>query len=199
MSIQCIIRSLKEPRTGKEILFPDVLNAPTIDEEAFIDFVCRNRKLERAQVRGVLDGISISLGELLKLGHLVKVDGIGSFSVDVKGELVPDKRGVLQLKDPKIKSVKVKPSVELIKEMGDCRFTLVSHNTLDRANTNSAKAREVAMRLLEDKAFFSTNEFRKEVGGSNVYVLKLLNAMVEDNTLKKSRFGRGYIWMKTEE
>lgn len=196
MSIKCIIRSLKEPHTGKENVYPYVVNAPTINEEAFIDFVCTNRQLERAQVKAVLDGVSTSLGELLSLGHLVKVDGIGSFSVDVKGQLERDKRGVLQLKDAKVKSVKVKPSARLMKELGDCRFSLIHHDTIQPTNVNLDDARKAVADLLNEKPFFSSVELQRVIGSSSPHVLKLLKEMEQDHTLVRTRMGRGYVWMK---
>lgn len=198
MSIKCVIRGLKEPRTGKEILYPDVVNAAAIDENAFVDFVATNRNLERSQVKAVLAGVSDSLAELLGMGHLVKVDGIGSFSVDVKGSIEPDKRGVLQLKNAKIKSVKVKPSSKLIKQLDDCTFTLLTHDAHSRNTLDQEKAEQLARNMLNGVPFFSTSDFRAKAGGSNSHILKLLNTMVEKGIIIRERFGRGYVWMKPQ-
>lgn len=196
MSIKCVIRSLNVPQTRKKILYPDVVNATTIDENAFIDFVATNRKLERGQVKAVLAGVSDSLAELLGMGHLVKVDGVGSFSVDVKGSIEPDKRGVLQLKNAKIKSVKVKPSSKLIKQLDDSSFTLLTHDARSRNILDQEKAEQLAKSMLEGAPFFSTSDFRAKTGASNAYALKLLNAMVEKGIIARERLGRGYVWVK---
>lgn len=198
MSIQCVIRSLGGLEEGKQTKYADVVNAAAIGGDDFVDAVCRNRNLERAQVKAVLSGVSETLAEYLSLGHVVRVDGIGSFSVDVKGRLEEDKRGVLQLKDAHVKTVKIKPSADLIKELGECSFTLLSHNAFTRRTMDSDAAKETVLRLLEEKPFFTCNDFQRETGTSKSYALKLLTQLKEDGSVRQTRYGRGYIWTKAE-
>ena len=186
------------PRTGKEINYPDVVNAVTIDENAFVDFVCVNRKLERAQVKAVMDGVSSTLGDLLRLGHSVKLDGIGSFSVDVKGRLEADKRGVLQLKGASVKSVKVRPSKKLMKELGECKFTLLSHQSFSPQKIDTDKAKELALFLLERKPFFTTTDFAEAMEATPNCVLKRLHEMEAARILQSTRVGHGYAWTKAD-
>lgn len=194
MRINCIVRQSGGMMKEKAVVYPDVVDAATIGEEEFVEMVCRNRNLEPAQVKAVLSGVKDTLGNLLSLGHRVKVSGLGSFSLDVKGRIEKDRNGVLQLNDASVKRVRMIPSKKLLQAVGDCKFSLVSHNVVDVADNDAAAAEEAVDWLLKEKPFFIIPDLMKATGTSWSLANKMLLAMEQSGRLTKTRSGRYYIW-----
>lgn len=194
MRINCIVRQSGGMMKEKAVVYPDVVDAATIGEEEFLKMVCLNRKLEPAQVKAVLSGVKDTLGDLLGLGHKVKVGEIGSFSLDVKGRLEKDRNGVLQLNDASVKRVRMIPSKKLLQAIGDCKFSLVSHNVVSVADNDAAAAEEAVDLLLKEKPFFVIPDLMRKTGVSWNLANKMLLAMEQSGKLTKTRSGRYYIW-----
>lgn len=194
MSIKCIVRQSGGMMKEKDVVYPDVVDAATISDEEFLKMVCINRQLEPAQVKAVLSGVKDTLADLLRLGHRVKVGEIGSFSLDVKGRLEKDRNGVLQLKDASVKHVKMIPSKLFLQALGECKFSLRSHNVVGVADNDAAAAEEAVDQLLKEKPFFIIPDLMRETGISWSLANKMLLAMEQSGKLTKTRSGRYYIW-----
>lgn len=199
MSVKCVIRQSGGLKTSKEKLYPEVVNASTITEEEFAEMVCRNRSLQPAHVKAVLTGVWETAGELLSLGHRVRIDGLGSLSLSMKGALRRDNRGVIQLKDASVRTVRILPSRKLVDRASRCNFALVSHDVIKRASADMETATTVARTLLSDKTFFVCSDFRERAAMSRTLARKMLDAMEEKGLLKKQRSGQLYIWSKGDE
>lgn len=194
MGINCIIRQSKGTLKEAKALYPEVVNAAGISSAEFEEMVCRNRGLNPAQVKGVISGMSDTLAQMLLLGHSVKVDGIGTFSVDVKGKVEPDSRGVLQLRNASVKKIRITADAALRGKMKDCRFTLRNHSVIPNADYDEDLAATVAGNLLADKAFFTCSDFMAEAGVSRSLARKMLGALEQANLIHRTRKGRNYLW-----
>lgn len=194
MSIKCIIRQINALDETKESLYPEVVHAATIREDEFVEMVCRNRGLEPAQVKAVLSGVSRTAGTLLSLGHRVKIEGLGSLSVSVKGDLEQDGRGVIQLKNAALKTIKITPARKLLREAAPCGFSLLSHEPQVRATADPDAACAAAGALLGQKPYFVSSEFQEEAGVSRSLAKKLLTALEQDGIVRKHRSGGSNIW-----
>lgn len=181
------------------MVYPDVVDAATIKGDDFVEMVCRNRNLEMAQVKAVLSGVSQTVGQMLRLGHRVMVDGIGSFSIDVRGKLEADKNGVLQLHNASLRHVRVIPSKSLLNEVGECKFTLVSHEPAASNEVDEDVANGAVSELLNERPFFTTADFQNRIGVSCSQALKWLHKLEADNIVACTRSGRNYIWYAPEK
>ena len=196
MSVKCVIRQIGGMMKQKNVVFPDVVDATTINENEFVEMMCRNRNLGAAQVKAVLSGLSQSLGQLLSLGHRVRVEGLGTFSLDVKAKLERDKNGVLQLQDAAVKGVRMTPATDLMKEVGDCKFSLASHEVFRAITPDKDAAKATVAQMLEEKPFFVASELKERLGVSLSSAQRLLKGLEAEGAVRKSRNGHNNIWAK---
>lgn len=194
MGINCVIRQSSGKLKEEKALYPCVVNAAKIGQDEFERMVCENRGLNPAQVRGVLCGVSETIATLLKLGHSVKVNGLGTFSVDVKGQVVPDNRGVLQLKDASVKRIKITADAALLKQTKDSKFTLLDHTARESATYDTDTAMTAAGALLSDKAFFTCSDFMNETGTSRFLAMRMLRTLEDEGLIHRVRKGRNNMW-----
>lgn len=189
--IKCkIMRSHNCPGAAGETAYPRTIAYNTLKESDFTKLVSDTRNLTQGEVKAVLTGAAEVLATYLSVGHSVQVEGLGTFSLSMKGDVKPDKKGTLQLDGAKIKTVNFMPSKQIKRTLGDIKFELVSHEINDAARLNTATAMKIATSLCQNKGLFSSNDFASYAGISYTYARKILLGLVESGALAESRFGR---------
>lgn len=190
-TIKCkIMRKRQCPGAAGEKVYPKTVAYHTLADSEFTNLVSTNRNLNEGQVKAVLTSAAEVLTSFLAVGHSVHIGGLGTFSLSMKGDLTPDRNGVLQLKNASVKTVNFRPSIKMQEELGKVKFELTSHEVNDAQQLNDVAALNIAMRLCETKGMFSTNDFAESAGVSYKYARKVLTKLIESGALKVNDFGR---------
>ncbi|MBO4905691.1 MAG: HU family DNA-binding protein [Bacteroidaceae bacterium] len=121
--------------------------------------------LTQADIVAVLNALSTVLGNELLAGNRVQLDGIGTFSLSVKGEIKRDKNGKPLLHDASVRDVLFTPSMELKGRMKDAKFT--THNVAaarSRADISDTDIQKTLTELCQNESFFTLGSFAKHLG-----------------------------------
>jgi predicted histone-like DNA-binding protein len=149
-----VIQELPEGMgNGRSALYPKMQNYTMFDYEQVLDTIhSYSPAFSKAVIRGVLDGLSLAMQNILTNGHSMKIDGLGVFSLalgfcDDKGkdELTKEE---LKRKDKyrrvSAKGIKFKVDADLIKEIN--RYT-----DFERSQPGVVKSKKVVLSLDERK------------------------------------------------
>lgn len=149
-----VIQELPEGMgNGRSALYPKMQNYTMFDYEQVLDTIhSYSPAFSKAVIRGVLDGLSLAMQNILTNGHSMKIDGLGVFSLalgfcDDKGkdELTKEE---LKRKDKYrhvcAKGIKFKVDADLIKDIN--RYT-----DFERSQPGVVKSKKVVLSLEERK------------------------------------------------
>ena len=149
-----VIQELPEGMgNGRSALYPKMQNYTMFDYEQVLDTIhSYSPAFSKAVIRGVLDGLSLAMQNILTNGHSMKIDGLGVFSLalgfcDDKGKDEPTKEE-LKRKDKYrrvcAKGIKFKVDADLIKEIN-------RHTDFERSQPGVVKSKKVVLSLEERK------------------------------------------------
>ncbi len=117
MSIQYDLREnpFKE-EDGKAVLYPGVVVKSTKDSEYLIGHIEKHTAFSRGVVTGVLQELTKEIIELLKDGHNVRIDDLGTFSLSLSAREVTDRN---EIRSPSIhvERVNFRPAADLAKRV----------------------------------------------------------------------------------
>ena len=195
MELKCVLKRCSNLNgNAGDRIYPKVTNYNLISADSFISEVASRRQLTEGEIKSVLSGVVEVLAYLIGGGHSVTIDRLGTFSVSMKGGVAADARGVLQLKDARVKGVNFIPAKALKAALGDVKFSLVNHNVTEAAQLDDAKALEAARRAVGERGFFIRSEFAKAAGVSYSYAGKVLARLVESGALSCESLGHSHIF-----
>ena len=181
--------SLLKGKAGERV-YPRVINYDNVSAERFVAGVAERRQLTRGEIKAVLSGVADELAMQICNGHTVTIDGLGTFSVSMKGSAVEDSRGVLQLGEGLVRKVNFIPSKQLKSKLDEARFSLVSHEVSDAARVDDAMAVEAAQALTERQGSFMRSDFAKAAGLSYSYAGRVLARLAEEGRVVCTNVGR---------
>lgn len=167
-----VIQELPEGMgNGRSALYPKMQNYTMFDYEQVLDTIhSYSPAFSKAVIRGVLDGLSLAMQNILTNGHSMKIDGLGIFSLalgfcDDKGkdELTKEE---LKRKDKYrhvcAKGIKFKVDADLIKDIN--RYT-----DFERSQPGVVKSKKVvlsqeerkqrALQLIEQNGYITLNDY----------------------------------------
>ena len=147
-----VIQELPEGMgNGQSALYPKMQNYTLFDYDKVVETIHQySPTFTPAVIRGVLDGLSLAMQNILTNGHSAKIDGLGVFSLalgfsDEKGKDTQTKKE-LKHKDKYrrvcAKGIKFKVDADLIKEIN-------RHTDFERSQPGVVKAKKVVLSLDE--------------------------------------------------
>ena len=197
MTINCKImrNSLLKGEAGKA-LYPRVIKNQAMKSGDFVKMVAANRPVSEASVKAVLSAMSEVLATCLANGNTVQVDGLGTFSIAMKGEIKADENGVLQLKNAGISTLNFQPDKDIMASFDDVKFTLKSHDVFEARTISTADAEAIADQIAAEVGQFTREVFAAKAGISYSYAGNVLKALEGEGKITATTFGRTKVYSK---
>lgn len=177
-----------------EAVYPQALTYETIDTKRFAENVADRRRLELGHVRAVLAGIREEIAMCLSNGHSVSIEGLGTFSLVMRGEAVQQENGTYRLKDGYVSGVRFSLSRDLLADLYDVKFEPVDGIVRESAQMEDADALAFAAELTNRYGGFTRRDFARRVHHSYGYTKKKLDALVEAGSLTSFRVGQTWYY-----
>lgn len=199
-TIKCKIMRNRNLKGGDgQKLFPKVVKSHTLDNDYFVNRVADTRNLNEGQVKAVLTSAAEVLADYLAHGHGVHIGGLGTFTLTMRGDILPDTKGVLQLKKAQVRSINFLPDVQLKQQMRQVKFKLESHEVNEAKVLSDAGVMAAVSDICQEKQMFTVEDFVFQTGASDSYARRRLAELVEDGRLQVTRFGNTMVYSLSAE
>ena len=179
------------PETGidkkKRLVWARPVLTGTVDNSDIAQELSRSTTLTPTDVEAVLTGLGEKLMEHLRHGELVRLNGIGSFSVRIKSEQGADKKGHFRMEDLHVSGILFRPSKEFLSKVQDVDFNLTPGPSVEMPSDE-----EISLKLDEHFARIPTitsTDIMQMFGISRHRSLNIIAKLVERGTLVRN--GRG--------
>ena len=144
----------KEMTDGKKVLFPKMRTYTQHDFETVLKHMkTYGGSFSEGTMRGVLDALVETMKAWMPMGHSIKIDGLGTFSLSLGFD--DDSEGS-KYRHVSIKGINFKPDAELLAEMN-------RENTFEKAETEVQTPRRSQMsrdeRLAKAKSIIESNGY----------------------------------------
>ena len=191
MELKCMLmRNSLLNGKGREKIFPKVTNYEQMSAERFIEKVASSSRLTRGEIKSVLAAVTDELVTWVGNGHAVTIEDLGTFSVSMKGDAIPDDKGVLQLRNAHVSGVNFIPSKWLKSKLHDVKFTLVNHNVKEGAQLSDEELMEAAGRAANSEGYITRQAFVRAAKVSYSYAGKVLKRLAEEGKLERDEIDR---------
>lgn len=216
-----ILQELPEELTnGKKVVFPKMDNYTLFDNDKVIEKMTeQDSSLRKGNIRSVMEALTQAMKTCLPLGHTMKIDGLGVFSLSLEfdtstpseNEIAKQKKKGATDDAPKIshrhvriKSINFKPDVKLIEAMN-------RENSFERATPEVITPRKEkysleeriakALEIIEKKGYMTLSDYNIATSQSRTSASNDLKRIVANP--KSPITTRGdhshKIWVKKED
>lgn len=197
MPINCKImrNSLLKGEAGK-VLYPRVIKANTMKSTDFVKMVASGRPMSESSVKSVLASVSETLATCLSNGNSVQIDGLGTFSIAMKGEVKSEGNGKLSLNHAEVNTLNFQPDKIMMNQLKDAEFSLCSDEVFEARALTTQEAVELANKLADEVGQFTRETFAAKAGISYSYAGNLLRTLEEEKLIGVVVFGRTRVYSK---
>ena len=216
-----ILQELPEELTnGKKVVFPKMDNYTLFDNDKVIEKMTeQDSSLRKGNIRSVMEALTQAMKTCLPLGHTMKIDGLGVFSLSLEfdtstpseNEIAKQKKKGATDDDPKtshrhvrIKGINFKPDAKLIEAMN-------RENSFERATPEVIAPRKEkysleeriakALEIIEKKGYMTLSDYNIATSQSRTSASNDLKRIVANP--KSPITTRGdhshKIWVKKED
>lgn len=197
MKVKCYLKTAGGTLSDQQVIYPSVIDAGRISSEALVDLVASNCSLTRGTVLAVVSGVVSELLAMLELGHSVEVDGLGVFSLKVKGKVISNDKGRLVIDNPR-GIIAFRPRQSVAEALDNARYVLVSQHVRPNVALTDDEALAVAERQIDHNGLTTVSLFAEETGASRSYADKVLRQLVARGKLKGDKHGRLWVFRKPQ-
>lgn len=197
MKIKCCLKTTGGTLSDRQVIYPSVIDAGRISSEALVDLVANNCGLTRGTVLAVVSGVVSELLTMLELGHSVEVDGLGVFSLKVKGKVISNDKGHLVINNPR-GIIAFRPRQSVAEAIDDAHYVLVSQRVRPNVTLTDDEALNVAKRQIDHNGLTTVSLFADETGASRSYADKVLRQLVARGKLNGDKHGRLWVFRKPQ-
>lgn len=191
MELNCILMRSKTLNGGRGTkIFPKVVNYDRTRADEFVDKVSQLCHVPRGQVLNVLSSVADVLTTEIGNGHTVTIQDLGTFGVSMKGDVLPDDNGVLQLRNARVAGVNFSPARRLKSELSHTKFTLISHNVKEIEQPTDEQLMDAARRATNEYGYIIRQGFAAAAGISYSYAGKTLNRLADEGKLEREGVDR---------
>ena len=198
-TIKCFLRKASGALQDKDAVYVEPLTYSTMKGESLMAYLESNFNQDGEKARAMISALVKQMIVFLQIGHRVEVPGLGTFSLKMKGDVIRDKEGVLQLDNAQYAGIHFSPNKVFMRYLWNTKFSLVSHNVVMSYSLNEEVILRVARELCEENGFFLTKEFAARAGVSYSYTCKKLNELVASGKLLRRYSGRLKIYTMPKE
>ena len=139
----------------------------------------------RGDVLLALSALTDYMADGLLNGLNVTLDGLGTFSVSMEGEVRPDKNGKPVLHDASVRKVHFRPCRELMRKMGKASFTSQNTEAHHSASLTDEEVRQRTTETLTGREAVGFDELRKVLGMTVSTARRRLKVLVDDGTIRR--------------
>ena len=186
MNIRYRIQQNPNPEPGQEAKGAHIraITEGAVSTERLCEEISLQCTLTGTDVKSVLDALKGQILLHLSRNNTVHLDGLGTFSLSVKGKIVAEnKRKHLIVKDPRVRSVLFRPERQLIDYFANAHF---KHGTyLPGQKIDEAYINEKLTEFFAEKSSLRISELRTLLT-LNIYdARKLLAKFLDEGALKR--------------
>ncbi len=179
MAIKCVLKKSVGLGAENERVYPKAVVYSTFSNADFLDYVRNNYGVDQGKAKSVLAAVSESMCTLLQNGHNVQIDGLGTFSVVMGGEVEAAEDGKLKLNDATVRKVRLVPDTNMMKNLKQTKFELAANEAYAPQQLTQEAALAAAQELLDEQGFFIQVDFMQKTGASKGYTSEVLKRLVD--------------------
>lgn len=153
----------------------------------------------RSDIRLVLDALSRELAWELLQGNSVRIDGLGTFSITMQGDIDRDSIGRLLLRNAAVRSVRFRPGQELMRELSRAEFTSAYHRGRHSTEVTEEEVRAAVVQLTEGGDVFSSRQFRHSLGLTASTARKHLLRLQEEGVVRNVGGRNCAVWAAAQD
>jgi len=176
--------------------YAKVIALEKIDTQKIANHIQQICTVTEHDTKAVLSALAATIKQELLDGNSVLLDGIGTFSLSLSGNIETDKKGNLKLKNAKVKSIKFRPLKSFMNSFNEANFSVKNHMGSKDVNLSNEELNAIIDKLLEKRHSFLNADFRKATGMSRTKATILLNQLVKEGKLKNVGVSTLYIFTK---
>jgi predicted histone-like DNA-binding protein len=211
-----VIQELPEEMSeGKKVVFPKMQTYSLHDYDTVIKHMRTYAgSISDGLIRAVFDALASTMQSWMPLGHSIKIDGLGVFSLSLGFDTsTPSEKGVSKEQDGKdaktkyrhvcIKGINFKPDAELLKEMNKlASFDRVSTDVFvpKKCKYSREERLEKAQAIIGKYGYMTLNDYALATEQSRSAASKDLKRLVADaNSGITTRGGHSHkVWVATK-
>ncbi len=179
---------------GKQIVCARATSHHTCGSDRLFRELEKATTLTSADLKAALQALSETVVAHLLDGDNVRLDGLGTFSVSVDGDVQTDENGKYYLKQPRVSAIRFHPAPAAQQAMKEANFVAASRLPVGDAVPSIEDAREAAKALLAEKSVFTASDFRKALHLSSTTAYNLLKRLVDEGILRNTGTARRYLY-----
>lgn len=184
-------------RKGKKVvLHPRIVPKGTMDTESIIALAADRSTFTPGDLDGALRLFADILGEMLRNGYVVKLDGIGYFSVSLQSRPVTDKKE-LRSESVHFKNVNFRCCAELKKRLKEMPLSRLKEPK--KTNYTIEERERRVLWYLERHPYLTTMDYRGLNACSDYRARKELAQLVADGVLTEIGIRKVKMYVQTPE
>lgn len=191
-----IVKSNLQKEAGISFYYPKVLTYSTYTTDEFIEMLSVNEGIGIAQAKSVLTAFANELIKHLSLGHKVKINGIGTFSLNIAGKASVNENNKIVTDNLRFDKINIAPDTMAHRVLNNITMRLNKKQIKAPQKFNYEQAVELADKLLENSSLFHAEDFIFASGISKSMAYKILNKLVDANILERKGKRRQYTYIK---
>lgn len=173
----------------------ELIARPIVQQTCSLDRLMKRIEEYTAATEGdvalVISALKHEIVHELLQGNNVCIDGLGTFSIAMKGDIERNSLNRLVLKNAAVKSVRFIPSTELMGKLSGASFARAQHRGHHSSKVSDDEVRNAAMELTEGGKVFTSKEFRSHLGLAATSARKHLLKLQEEGIIY-NKGGRRY-------
>jgi predicted histone-like DNA-binding protein len=196
-----ILQELPKGMTkGENVVYPKIQTYTTHDFETVLEHMKTYANVSTGTMRAVLEALAMTMTSWMPLGHNIKVDGLGTFSLSLgyEGKELKEKYNHIY-----IKGINFKPDPELLADLNK-----ESNFERSEMEVKSPKKSELSLEeriakakaVIEEKGFMTLNDYARITGfrrtASSLDLKKIVASPTSGITTQGS--GSHKVWIKKE-
>ena len=191
-----IVKSNLQKETGNSFYYPKVVTYSTYTTDEFIEMLSTNEGIGIAQAKSVLTAFANELMKHLSQGHKVKINGIGTFSLNIAGKATVSENNKIVTNNLRFDKINITPDTKARNSLNSISKSINKKEIKIPCKFNFEKAVEQADKLLENSSLFHAEDFALAAGISKNTTYRIVNKLVNANILERKGKRRQYTYIK---
>lgn len=199
MSIKIkIFESNLKSKGNNTAYYPKFQSYNTYSTQQFAEMLSINQSISLSNVKAVLDAMGAQLLDCLSNGHNVKIDGVGTFSLNVSGK-VTFKDSKVSPKHLYVDGIGLLPDTKASKQMKHIKIQLIGNMPQPKRTIDISSAEELVNEMLGENSALFVSDFARRANVSDYTSRKVLNQLVVNGLLVRSGARGHYVYSKPKE
>lgn len=193
MEVKCYLKAGSGAFNEKGLVYPAIHTYSFIDKQKFAEQVERNNHVPLSSILSVLTDVGRELYKMLTLGHVVEVEGIGTFKLGISGKVNENELGRKEIEDHHL-HVNFMPGSSMLKKLQETPVILVDNRIYTSNKLSTDDALTTASALIAENEFFTPAQFAEKTNVSKSYAVKVLNKLFNAGHLLRKCAGRAHVY-----